>query len=109
MVMWWNFICRSHEEIESARKDWMDSTRFGEACHERGLGLGIAILGSVGTAVYRSEVSDTLPAALPADAASRVQDTIGSAVYEAGRLPGELGTTSTRPEWRSPTACCSSA
>ncbi|MFC9750874.1 hypothetical protein [Streptomyces niveus] len=92
MVMWWDFIGRSHEEIESARKDWMDSTRFGEACHELGLGLGIAILGSVGIAVYRSEVSDTLPAALPADAASRVQDTIGSAVYEAGRLPGELGT-----------------
>ncbi|AQU65411.1 pirin family protein [Streptomyces niveus] len=29
IVMWWNFIGRSHEEIESARKDWMDSTRFG--------------------------------------------------------------------------------
>ncbi|WUX10617.1 MFS transporter [Streptomyces niveus] len=64
-----------------------------ETCHELGLGTGIAILGSVGTAVYRSEVSGTTPAALPADAASRVQDTIGSAVYEAGRLPGELGTT----------------
>ncbi|TXL83809.1 MFS transporter [Streptomyces sp. IB2014 016-6] len=63
-----------------------------ETCHELGLGMGIAILGSVGTAVYRTEVSDTLPAGLPADAASRVRDTIGSAVYEAGRLPGELGT-----------------
>ncbi|MFC9606758.1 pirin family protein [Streptomyces niveus] len=29
IVMWWNFIGRSHEEIESARKDWMESTRFG--------------------------------------------------------------------------------
>ncbi|MEU0522454.1 pirin family protein [Streptomyces niveus] len=29
IVMWWNFIGRSHEEIESARKDWMKSTRFG--------------------------------------------------------------------------------
>ncbi|WP_330177304.1 MFS transporter [Streptomyces sp. NBC_01498] len=63
-----------------------------ETCHELGLGMGIAILGSVGTAVYRAEVSDTLPAGLPDDAASRVQDTIGSAVYEADRLPGELGT-----------------
>ncbi|WP_405792756.1 pirin family protein [Streptomyces sp. NBC_01506] len=30
IVMWWNFIGRSHEEIEAARKDWMDSTRFGD-------------------------------------------------------------------------------
>ncbi|WP_381791531.1 pirin family protein [Streptomyces niveus] len=29
IVMWWNFIGRSHEEIEAARKDWMASTRFG--------------------------------------------------------------------------------
>ncbi|MEU0370711.1 pirin family protein [Streptomyces sp. NPDC006283] len=30
IVMWWNFIGRSHEEIEAARTDWMESTRFGE-------------------------------------------------------------------------------
>ncbi|MEV4946360.1 pirin family protein [Streptomyces sp. NPDC053755] len=30
IVMWWNFIGRSHEEIEAARTDWMTSTRFGE-------------------------------------------------------------------------------
>ncbi len=28
--MWWNFVGRSHEEIEQARKDWMEGTRFGE-------------------------------------------------------------------------------
>lgn len=28
--MWWNFVGRSHEEIEAARRDWMESTRFGE-------------------------------------------------------------------------------
>lgn len=28
--MWWNFIGRSHEEIEAARKNWVESTRFGE-------------------------------------------------------------------------------
>lgn len=28
--LWWNFIGRSHEEIEAARKDWMETTRFGE-------------------------------------------------------------------------------
>ncbi|MEU1469966.1 pirin family protein [Streptomyces sp. NPDC005761] len=30
IVMWWNFIGRSHEEIEQARSDWMTSARFGE-------------------------------------------------------------------------------
>ncbi|MEV7184532.1 pirin family protein [Kitasatospora sp. NPDC093102] len=33
IVMWWNFIGRSHEDIAQAREDWMDSVnsdRFGE-------------------------------------------------------------------------------
>jgi len=30
IVMWWNFIGRSDEEIAQARSDWMDGTRFGE-------------------------------------------------------------------------------
>ncbi|MFG3497614.1 pirin family protein [Streptomyces sp. NPDC047928] len=30
IIMWWNFIGRSHEEIEQARDDWMKGTRFGE-------------------------------------------------------------------------------
>lgn len=30
IVMWWNFIGRSHEDIEEARRDWMEGSRFGE-------------------------------------------------------------------------------
>lgn len=30
IVMWWNFVGRSHEEIEAARLDWMEGPRFGE-------------------------------------------------------------------------------
>ncbi|WP_328393178.1 pirin family protein [Streptomyces sp. NBC_00390] len=30
IVMWWNFIGRTNEEIAQARSDWMDGTRFGE-------------------------------------------------------------------------------
>ncbi|MEW2391026.1 pirin family protein [Streptomyces venezuelae] len=30
IVMWWNFIGRSHEDIAQARSDWMNGTRFGE-------------------------------------------------------------------------------
>lgn len=30
IVMWWNFIARSTEEIAQARQDWMEGRRFGE-------------------------------------------------------------------------------
>ncbi|MFI1847794.1 pirin family protein [Streptomyces sp. NPDC020480] len=30
IVMWWNFIGRSHEDITQAREDWMTGSRFGE-------------------------------------------------------------------------------
>jgi redox-sensitive bicupin YhaK (pirin superfamily) len=29
LVMWWNFVARSHEEIAEARADWMADRRFG--------------------------------------------------------------------------------
>ncbi|MCW3845357.1 pirin family protein [Micromonospora yasonensis] len=29
LVMWWNFVGRSHEEIAAAREDWMAGRRFG--------------------------------------------------------------------------------
>ncbi|MEU2870594.1 pirin family protein [Streptomyces olivoreticuli] len=30
IVMWWNFVGRSHEDIAQARSDWMTGSRFGE-------------------------------------------------------------------------------
>jgi redox-sensitive bicupin YhaK (pirin superfamily) len=29
LVMWWNFVAHSHEEIVEAREDWMAGRRFG--------------------------------------------------------------------------------
>lgn len=29
LVMWWNFVGRSQEEITRAREDWMSGDRFG--------------------------------------------------------------------------------
>jgi hypothetical protein len=29
LVMWWNFVGRSHEEIAAARADWENGDRFG--------------------------------------------------------------------------------
>jgi redox-sensitive bicupin YhaK (pirin superfamily) len=30
IVMWWNFVARSNDEIVAARAEWMDGTAFGE-------------------------------------------------------------------------------
>ncbi len=53
--------------------------------------LGIAVLGSVGVAVYRNDVSETLPAGVPPDAAEGAKDTLGGAVGAAEALPDALG------------------
>jgi MFS transporter, DHA2 family, multidrug resistance protein len=58
---------------------------------ELGGALGIAIMGSIGVAIYRSELADRLPAAVPAEAVEVARDTLGSAAAVAGQLPGELG------------------
>ncbi len=34
MIMWWNFIGRSHDEIVAAREDWMAGRRFGPVAYE---------------------------------------------------------------------------
>ncbi|MFD4632372.1 pirin family protein [Streptomyces sp. NPDC058284] len=30
LIMWWNFVARTQEEVERAREDWVEGTRFGE-------------------------------------------------------------------------------
>jgi DHA2 family multidrug resistance protein-like MFS transporter len=59
---------------------------------ELGGALGIAVLGSVGTAVYRSALADRLPPEIPAAAAEAARTTLGAAVHVAGQLPDPLGT-----------------
>jgi DHA2 family multidrug resistance protein-like MFS transporter len=59
---------------------------------ELGGALGISILGSIGIAIYRSDVGNGLPAGVPAEAATIARDTLGGAVGVAGQLPGQLGT-----------------
>jgi DHA2 family multidrug resistance protein-like MFS transporter len=58
---------------------------------ELGGALGIAILGSIGTAVYRGELAHRLPAGVPSEAAEMARDTLGAAVGVAGQLPDPLG------------------
>ncbi|MDP8969787.1 MAG: MFS transporter, partial [Actinomycetota bacterium] len=58
---------------------------------ELGGALGIAVLGSVGTAVYREEFAHGPPAGLPDRAAEVARDTLGGAVAVAAQLPEEIG------------------
>jgi MFS transporter, DHA2 family, multidrug resistance protein len=58
---------------------------------ELGGALGIAILGSIGVAVYRGALADALPEGLPAQVAAAARDTLGGAVGVAAQLPAELG------------------
>jgi MFS transporter, DHA2 family, multidrug resistance protein len=53
--------------------------------------LGIAVIGSAATAVYRDQVADRLPPDIPSGAAEAARDTLGGAVGAAGQLPDRLG------------------
>lgn len=57
---------------------------------EFGGALGIALLGSLGTALYRSTMSDALTAEIPPELAEAASSTLGGAVTVAARLPGPL-------------------
>ncbi|WP_052852834.1 MFS transporter [Streptomyces avicenniae] len=52
-----------------------------------GLALGIAALGSLGTAIYRNSVADSLPAGTPAAAAEASRDTLARALDATAGMP----------------------
>src|SRR5262249_61755725 len=57
---------------------------------ELGGALGIAILGSIGVAVYRGELAASLPAGIPAQAAAVARDNPGGAGGVARQPPPGL-------------------
>jgi DHA2 family multidrug resistance protein-like MFS transporter len=65
-----------------------------ETGSELGGAVGIAILGSIGAALYRSRVADEVPAGVPPEAADAARDTLGGATAAAEQVPdpvaGEL-------------------
>ena len=68
------------------------ATGMSETSGELGGALGIAILGSIGTAVYRTGVAESLPEGVPAAAADAARDTLGGALAIAQTLPDAVGT-----------------
>lgn len=59
-----------------------------ETAYELGAALGVAVLGSLLTSVYRSSI--VIPRRLPASARDEVQNMIGTAMAAADTLPGPL-------------------
>ena len=66
------------------------ASAISETGTELGGALGVAILGSIGTAVYRGEVADAVPHGVAPGAAAAARDTLGGAVASADQLPASL-------------------
>ena len=67
------------------------ASAISETGAEFGGALGIAVLGSIGTAIYRAGVVDSVPEGVPTAAADAARDTLGGALAAAQQLPGGLG------------------
>jgi MFS transporter, DHA2 family, multidrug resistance protein len=66
------------------------ASSISETSTELGVALGIALLGTLGTAVYRNQIDDTVPDDVPADATDAVRENIGAALAAAEHLPAPL-------------------
>lgn len=64
-----------------------------ESGTELGGALGMALLGSLGSAIYRSAVTSGAPPELPDSALAVARETLGGARAVASQLPGSLGDT----------------
>ncbi|MCK7624340.1 MFS transporter [Streptomyces sp. RS10V-4] len=62
-----------------------------ESGTELGGALGMAVLGTIGSAVYRDGMRGAVPAGLPARAADTARETLAGALAVADRLPGRAG------------------
>jgi DHA2 family multidrug resistance protein-like MFS transporter len=67
------------------------ASAISETGSELGGALGIAVLGSLGTAVYRGAMANAATVGIPPDAVEAARSTLGGALEVAGRLPGRLG------------------
>ena len=62
-----------------------------ETGSELGGALGLAILGSIGTAVYRSRVASDVPDGTPVEVVEAMMNTLGGAAAIVDRLPDNIG------------------
>jgi len=67
------------------------ASAISETGQEFGFAIGIAILGSIGTAIYRRSLNGSLPSGIPEQDAGTARDTLGGALEVAATLPGQAG------------------
>jgi MFS transporter, DHA2 family, multidrug resistance protein len=67
------------------------ASAISETSAELGGALGIALLGSIGTAVYRRAMADGITLSVPLEAAEAARATLGGALAAAERLPDAGG------------------
>jgi MFS transporter, DHA2 family, multidrug resistance protein len=67
------------------------ASAISETGSELGGALGIAVLGSIGTAVYRGAMVNAVPKGISQEVAAAARDTLGGALAVAARLPIPLG------------------
>jgi DHA2 family multidrug resistance protein-like MFS transporter len=67
------------------------ASSLSETSAEFGNALGVAVLGSIGTAIYRTRIADSIPDGVPAAIASPTRDTLAGATTAVSELPGPLG------------------
>lgn len=63
------------------------ASAMSETVQELGLALGVAILGSLATAVYRDRVDKEIPAGTPSEVADLAGDSLTGALSSAQRMP----------------------
>ncbi|SEH03805.1 MFS transporter, DHA2 family, multidrug resistance protein [Nonomuraea solani] len=66
-------------------------------CSDLGISLGIAIIGSIGAAVYRAEAAEALPSTLTPEAAATARESLDGAVSAAQGLPADLSSALLAP------------
>ena len=67
------------------------ASAISETASELGGALGIAILGSIGVAVYRRAMAAGVPVGVPPEATEVAKATLGGALSVAERLPHQMG------------------
>jgi DHA2 family multidrug resistance protein-like MFS transporter len=67
------------------------ASAISETSSELGGALGIAVLGSIGVAVYRRAMAAGVPVGVPPEATEVAKATLGGALSVAERLPHQMG------------------
>ncbi|QSB04997.1 MFS transporter [Natronoglycomyces albus] len=58
--------------------------------NDLGISLGVAVVGSIGVAAYRSEIADTLPSETPAQVRAAAEDSLDGAIAGAGQVSADI-------------------